>query len=100
MARRWPGTQSGCLPEPSDVIGSGVIEAQRNLLPATAHLDADRAHATAASTSPDKSMNGSAIRTLTHEAMMRNKPASSMQKTYDECYLICSTAVYFEGQVR
>jgi hypothetical protein len=31
--------------------------------------------------------------------MMRNKPASSMQKTYDECYLICSTAVYFEGQV-
>lgn len=22
-----------------------------------------------------------------------------MQKTYDECYLICSTAVYFEGQV-
>src|SRR5277367_1310576 len=31
--------------------------------------------------------------------MMRSKPASSMQKTYDECYLICSTAVYFEGQV-
>ncbi|KAI4119930.1 MAG: hypothetical protein LQ345_000189 [Seirophora villosa] len=30
--------------------------------------------------------------------MMRNKPSSSMQKTYDECYLICSTAVYFEGQ--
>lgn len=30
---------------------------------------------------------------------MRNKAASSMQKTYDECYLICSTAVYFEGQV-
>ena len=30
---------------------------------------------------------------------MRSKPASSMQKTYDECYLICSTAVYFEGQV-
>ncbi|MCJ1310969.1 hypothetical protein MMC25_004638 [Agyrium rufum] len=29
---------------------------------------------------------------------MRNKPSSSMQKTYDECYLICSTAVYFEGQ--
>jgi len=23
-----------------------------------------------------------------------------MQKTYDECYLICSTAIYFEGQVR
>ena len=22
-----------------------------------------------------------------------------MQKTYDECYLVCSTAVYFEGQV-
>ena len=31
--------------------------------------------------------------------MMRNKTSSSMQKTYDECYLICSTAVYFEGQV-
>lgn len=30
---------------------------------------------------------------------MRNKPSSSMQKTYDECYLICSTAVYFESQV-
>ncbi len=23
-----------------------------------------------------------------------------MQKTYDECYLVCSTAVYFEGQVQ
>lgn len=31
--------------------------------------------------------------------MMRNKPMQSMQKTYDECYLICSTAVYFESQV-
>ncbi|KAJ5156237.1 hypothetical protein N7492_009040 [Penicillium capsulatum] len=30
--------------------------------------------------------------------MMRPRPASSMQKTYDECYLMCSTAVYFEGQ--
>jgi fidgetin-like protein 1 len=30
--------------------------------------------------------------------MMRNKAVSSMQKTYDECYLACSTAVYFEGQ--
>ncbi|EAW06884.1 putative AAA family ATPase [Aspergillus clavatus NRRL 1] len=30
---------------------------------------------------------------------MRSKPAaSSLQKTYDECYLSCSTAVYFEGQ--
>ncbi|KAL8928458.1 MAG: hypothetical protein Q9208_001691 [Pyrenodesmia sp. 3 TL-2023] len=29
---------------------------------------------------------------------MRNKPSSSMQKTYDECYLICSTALYFESQ--
>lgn len=35
----------------------------------------------------------------TSSVMMRSKPASSMQKTYDECYLICSTAVYFEGQV-
>lgn len=32
--------------------------------------------------------------------MMRNKhPMQSMQKTYDECYLICSTAVYFESRV-
>lgn len=31
--------------------------------------------------------------------MMRPRPASSLQKTYDECYLACSTAVYFEGQV-
>ncbi|KAH6677194.1 AAA family ATPase-like protein [Halenospora varia] len=30
--------------------------------------------------------------------MMRNKTSSSLQKTYDECYLIVSTAVYFEGQ--
>ncbi|KPI34936.1 putative AAA domain-containing protein [Cyphellophora attinorum] len=30
--------------------------------------------------------------------MMRSKPASSMQKTYDECYLMCSTAIFFEGQ--
>ncbi|KAJ5254671.1 hypothetical protein N7505_011880 [Penicillium chrysogenum] len=30
--------------------------------------------------------------------MMRPRPASSLQKTYDECYLACSTAVYFEGQ--
>ncbi|QIX00777.1 hypothetical protein AMS68_006294 [Peltaster fructicola] len=29
---------------------------------------------------------------------LRKTPASSMQKTYDECYLTCSTAVYFEGQ--
>ncbi|KAI9728372.1 MAG: hypothetical protein M1828_003772 [Chrysothrix sp. TS-e1954] len=30
--------------------------------------------------------------------MLRSSPASSMQKTYDDCYLICSTAVYFEKQ--
>ncbi|KAF2155156.1 AAA-domain-containing protein [Myriangium duriaei CBS 260.36] len=30
--------------------------------------------------------------------MIRSKPASSMQKTYDDCYLMCSTAVYFESQ--
>lgn len=44
-----------------------------------------------------------AWRPVAHSAlalMMRSKPSSSMQKTYDECYLICSTAVYFEGQVR
>ncbi|KAF2201897.1 AAA-domain-containing protein [Delitschia confertaspora ATCC 74209] len=29
---------------------------------------------------------------------MRTSPASAMQKTYDECYLTCSTAVYFESQ--
>ncbi|KAM0716089.1 hypothetical protein Q7P37_008603 [Cladosporium fusiforme] len=29
---------------------------------------------------------------------LRKAPASSMQKTYDECYLTCSTAIYFEGQ--
>ncbi|KAK6442887.1 hypothetical protein LTR95_000902 [Oleoguttula sp. CCFEE 5521] len=28
----------------------------------------------------------------------RKTAASSMQKTYDECYLTCSTAIYFEGQ--
>lgn len=30
--------------------------------------------------------------------MMRQKPAAAMQKTYDDCYLVCSTAVYFESQ--
>ncbi|EFQ97321.1 hypothetical protein MGYG_00361 [Nannizzia gypsea CBS 118893] len=30
--------------------------------------------------------------------MMRPKASSSMQKTYDDCYLMCSTAVYFENQ--
>ncbi|KAK5061026.1 hypothetical protein LTR84_007567 [Exophiala bonariae] len=30
--------------------------------------------------------------------MMRNKPSSLMQKIYDESYLHCSTAVFFEGQ--
>ncbi|KAL2828985.1 P-loop containing nucleoside triphosphate hydrolase protein [Aspergillus cavernicola] len=30
--------------------------------------------------------------------MMRPRPVSSLQKTYDDCYLMCSTAVYFEGQ--
>ncbi|KAI7328600.1 AAA-domain-containing protein [Hortaea werneckii] len=30
--------------------------------------------------------------------MLRKSPITSMQKTYDECYLICSTAIYFEGQ--
>ncbi|KAL4920299.1 P-loop containing nucleoside triphosphate hydrolase protein [Aspergillus aurantiobrunneus] len=30
--------------------------------------------------------------------MMRPKPVSSLQKTYDDCYLMCSTAVYFESQ--
>jgi SpoVK/Ycf46/Vps4 family AAA+-type ATPase len=30
--------------------------------------------------------------------LSRNKTLSSMQKTYDDCYLVCSTAVYFETQ--
>ncbi|KAM5475243.1 hypothetical protein MauCBS54593_001719 [Microsporum audouinii] len=29
---------------------------------------------------------------------MRPKASSSMQKTYDDCHLMCSTAVYFESQ--
>ncbi|EEH48823.2 uncharacterized protein PADG_04902 [Paracoccidioides brasiliensis Pb18] len=29
---------------------------------------------------------------------MRSKTLSTLQKTYDECYLMCSTAVFFEGQ--
>lgn len=33
--------------------------------------------------------------------MLRNKTALPvLQKTYDESYLTCSTAVYYEGQVR
>ncbi|KXL47065.1 hypothetical protein M433DRAFT_606 [Acidomyces richmondensis BFW] len=30
--------------------------------------------------------------------LRRSAPASSMQKTYDEAYIKCSTAIYFEGQ--
>ncbi|KAF2730265.1 AAA-domain-containing protein [Polyplosphaeria fusca] len=30
--------------------------------------------------------------------MMRGNHSTAMQKTYDECYLTCSTAVYFESQ--
>lgn len=30
--------------------------------------------------------------------MYRHKPIAAMQKTYDECYLICSTAIFFESQ--
>ncbi|KAF2267684.1 AAA-domain-containing protein [Lojkania enalia] len=30
--------------------------------------------------------------------MMRANPSTSMQKTYDDCFLTCSTAVYFESQ--
>jgi hypothetical protein len=91
----------------SDVISIEAQPASANLHPATTvdkcksdshtkHISSSYTTSTSASTDV---MNGSAIRTYTHEAMMRNKPASSMQKTYDECYLICSTAVYFEGQV-
>lgn len=29
---------------------------------------------------------------------MRSNPSTAMQKTYDECFLTCSTAVYFESQ--
>lgn len=86
---------------PSDVISSEAQTACANLHPATTVDKCKPDNHTRrifSSTSTD-AMNGSAIRTYTHEAMMRNKPASSMQKTYDECYLICSTAVYFEGQV-
>jgi hypothetical protein len=41
-----------------------------------------------------------ASNSLLSAVMMRNKTASSFQKTYDDCYLICATAVYYEGQVR
>ena len=91
---------------PSNVISNETQTTPTNLHPATTDDQENRSvlqhtryvssPSTTVSTGP---MNGSAIRTYTHEAMMRNKPASSMQKTYDECYLICSTAVYFEGQV-
>ena len=31
--------------------------------------------------------------------MLRNKVFTALQKTYDDSYLSCSTAVYYEGQV-
>jgi SpoVK/Ycf46/Vps4 family AAA+-type ATPase len=30
--------------------------------------------------------------------MMRSNPGSALQKTYDDCHLLCCTAVYFESQ--
>lgn len=30
--------------------------------------------------------------------MRSSNPFPAMQKTYDDCFLTCSTAVYFEGQ--
>lgn len=101
--------QRGGDPAPSsNVISNEEQTAPANLHPATTTTDEEenrsvnhtRRHVSSSSTiATTGPMNGSAIRTYTHEAMMRNKPASSMQKTYDECYLICSTAVYFESQV-
>ncbi|KAF7549206.1 hypothetical protein G7Z17_g6549 [Cylindrodendrum hubeiense] len=35
---------------------------------------------------------------LAAEAMLRNKGLAVLQKTYDDSYLSCSTAVYYEGQ--
>lgn len=32
--------------------------------------------------------------------MWANMGVAGLQKTYDESYLTCSTAVYYEGQVR
>jgi hypothetical protein len=87
---------------PCDVICIEAQTAPRNLHPASTddRCESDiRTRKIPSSTTSTEDMNGSVIRTYTHEALMRNKPASSMQKTYDECYLICSTAVYFEGQV-
>lgn len=43
--------------------------------------------------------DGRALHSAPISIMMRTKPSTAMQKTYDECYLICSTAVYFESQV-
>lgn len=31
--------------------------------------------------------------------MSRNRMATALQKTYDDSYLSCSTAVFYEGQV-
>ncbi|EEP80601.1 spastin [Uncinocarpus reesii 1704] len=33
-----------------------------------------------------------------HVMMLRPSPGTLMQKTYDDCYLTCSTAVYFESK--
>lgn len=32
--------------------------------------------------------------------MLRNRALAVLQKTYDDSYLSCSTAIYYEGQVR
>jgi len=52
---------------------------------------------------------GQRITTTTHDpthgyesavkAMLRNKAFTVLQKTYDDSYLSCSTAVYYESQV-
>ena len=108
LARVRAQQRGGDPPPSSNVISNEEQTAPANLHPATTTTDEEenrsvihtRRHVLSPSpTATTGPMNGSAIRTYTHEAMMRNKPASSMQKTYDECYLICSTAVYFESQV-
>ena len=107
LARVRAQQRGGDLAPSSNVISNEEQTAPANLHPATTTTtdeEVDRSvnckrQVSSPSTIATGPMNGSAIRTYTHEAMMRNKPASSMQKTYDECYLICSTAVYFESQV-
>nr|POF15275.1 protein sap1 [Quercus suber] len=87
---RTPSTSHETLPKPTALASAESVRrttAGPTRFPSTLHVYGRR----------EQYWLGTASSSIT---MMRKANAtSSMQKTYDECYLICSTAIYFEGQI-